>query len=209
MSDAVATALMPVPAVPRLVLHQAAETAGLWDRTGGGYRSDQPPPFWAFAGPGGRALALSLIDHPEPAAGRRVLDLASGSGVVAIAAATAGAAHVLAADTDPDAVAAITRNARANAVEVTATPADLLGGDAGDAELVLAGDAFYSRAMADRVLAFLRRARAGGARVLVGDPDRDYLPKRLFTALPGYDVPVRPALEDTAVKRTTVWELSG
>jgi predicted nicotinamide N-methyase len=207
MSDPVATTLVPVPAVPELRLHQAAEATGLWDRTGGGYRSDQPPPFWAFAWPGGQALARYVLDNPDTVAGRRVLDLASGSGVVAIAAATAGAAHVLAADIDPAAVAAITRNARANGVSVAVTSDDVLGADARGATVVLAGDAFYSRTMADRVLGFLRRARNGGARVLVGDPDRDFLPRRLFTALTSYDVPVRPALEDTGVKRTTIWEL--
>jgi predicted nicotinamide N-methyase len=207
MSETVATTLAPVPAVPELRIHQAAEATGLWDRTGGGYRSDQPPPFWAFAWPGGQALARYVLDHPETVAGHAVLDLACGSGLVAIAAARAGAARVLAADVDPAAVAAVARNARANGVEVAAIAADLLGGEAGDASVVLAGDAFYSGAMAERVLAFVRLARRGGARVLVGDPDRDFLPKRLFTPLASYDVPVRPALEDTGVKRTTVWEL--
>jgi predicted nicotinamide N-methyase len=207
MPDAVATTLMPLAAVPELRIYQAAENTSLWDQTGGGYRSDQPPPFWAFAWAGGQGLARYVLDHPDTVAGRRVLDLASGSGVVAIAAAMAGAAHVLAADIDPAAVEAVARNARANGVEVTTTAADLLGGGSGDATVVLAGDAFYSNAMADRVLAFLRRARRGGARVLVGDPDRDFLPKRFFTALARYDVAVRPALEDTGVKPTTIWEL--
>jgi predicted nicotinamide N-methyase len=203
------TALAPVPAVPEIRLWQAPESTGLWDLAGGGYRSDQPPPFWAFAWAGGQALARYVLDRPETVAGRRVLDLAAGSGIVAIAAAKAGAAHVVAADIDPAAVIAIRRNAEANEVRVDASGEDLLDGDAGDAEVVLAGDAFYSRAMADRVLAFLRRARRAGAGVFVGDPDRDFLPRRLFTARASYDVPVRPALEDTGIKPTTIWELTG
>ncbi|MGC9667828.1 class I SAM-dependent methyltransferase [Planosporangium sp. 12N6] len=199
--------LAAVPFVSGIRLYQAAEPVGLWELAGGDYSSDRPPPFWAFAWAGGQALARYVIDHPDTVRGRRVLDLACGSGIVAVAAATAGAAAVHAVDVDPDAVRAVARNAAANGVTVRTTLGDILAGDAGDAEVVLVGDAFYSGAMADRVLRFLRRAARDGARVLVGDPDRKFLPRRLFRPLRVYDVPTRPALEDVPVKRTTIWEL--
>jgi predicted nicotinamide N-methyase len=201
--------LAAVPFLPELRLHQADEPIGLFELVGGGYSSERPPPFWAFAWAGGQGLARYVLDHPDTVSGRRVLDLASGSGLVAIAAALAGAAAVRAVDVDADAVRAIGRNASANGVAVEATLGDILAEDAGDAEVVLAGDAFYSKAMADRVLAFTRRATRNGARVLVGDPDRAYLPRRLFRLLHTYDVPTRPALEGVPVKRTTIWELPG
>ena len=178
------TAVAPVPFVPELVLHQAAEPMGLWELTEGEYRSEQPPPFWAFAWAGGQALARYLLDEPDAVAGRRVLDLASGSGLVAIAAARCGAAAVRAVDVDPVAVAVVGLNAAANAVTVTAQLADLLDGDAGDAEVVLAGDAFYSKAMTERVTGFLRRARRAGARVMVGDPNRPFLRRAWFQTRP-------------------------
>ncbi|MEE6263583.1 class I SAM-dependent methyltransferase [Plantactinospora sonchi] len=200
--------LAPVAAVPEIRLHQAAEPIGLWELTEGEFRSEQPPPFWAFAWAGGQALARYLLDHPETVSGRRVLDLASGSGLVAVAAARAGAAQVRAVDVDPTAVAAIEVNARANGVVVETRLGDILDDDAGDAEVVLAGDVFYSQAMANRMLRFLlRAARDGGARVLVGDPERAYLPRSRFRRLDGYDIPVSPALESVRVKHGTVWEL--
>jgi predicted nicotinamide N-methyase len=198
--------LAAVPFLPEIRLHQADEQVGLFELAGGGYRSDQPPPFWAFAWAGGQALARYVLDHPDTVKGRRVLDLASGGGVVAIAAALAGAAAVRAVDVDPDAIRAVGLNADANGVTVEGRLGDVLGGDA-DADVLLAGDAFYSKAMADRVLAFARRAARGGAQVLVGDPDREFLPRRLFRLLHTYDVPTRPALEDVRVKHTAIWEL--
>lgn len=200
--------LAPVPFVPEIQLHQADEPIGLWELTEGEFRSDQPPPFWAFAWAGGQALARYVLDHPDIVAGHWALDLAAGSGLVAIAAARAGAASVRAVEVDPRAVAAIDLNARANAVAVTAELADLLDSDAGDAEVVLAGDVFYSKAMADRMMRFLRRAERAGARVLVGDPDRAFLPRAAFTPLASYEVPVPPALESVRVKTTTVWALT-
>ncbi|MFC6017012.1 class I SAM-dependent methyltransferase [Plantactinospora solaniradicis] len=200
--------LSPVAAVPEIRLHQAAEPIGLWELTEGEFRSEQPPPFWAFAWAGGQALARYVLDHPETVAGRRVLDLASGSGLVAVAAARAGATRVRAVDTDRMAVAAVEVNARANEVVVEGEIGDILDGDAGDAQVVLAGDVFYSKAMANRVLRFLIRAARGGARVLVGDPDRAYLPRDRFRPLAGYDIPVSPALESVRVKHSRVWELT-
>ncbi|GAB3802467.1 class I SAM-dependent methyltransferase [Micromonospora zhanjiangensis] len=199
--------LAPVPFVPEIRLHQADDAIGLWELTEGEYRSEQPPPFWAFAWAGGQALARYLLDHPEVVAGRRVLDLAAGSGLVAIAAVRAGAAEVRAVEVDPRAVSAIGLNAAANSAVVEATLGDILDGDPGAAEVVLAGDVFYSGEMANRVLRFLLRGARAGARVLVGDPDRAYLPRDRFHPLRAYDVPVPETLESVTVKRTTVWEL--
>jgi predicted nicotinamide N-methyase len=199
--------LAPVAFVPEIQLHQADEPIGLWELTEGEFHSEQPPPFWAFPWAGGQALARYVLDQPDVVAGRRVLDLAAGSGLVAIAAARAGAAGVRAVEVDPRAVSAIELNARANGVNVTAMLGDVLDGDAGDAEVVLAGDVFYSQAMADRMRRFLRRAARGNAQVLVGDPGRAYLPRTMFRELTTYDVPVPPALEDVRVRPTTVWAL--
>ncbi|TDC39137.1 50S ribosomal protein L11 methyltransferase [Micromonospora sp. KC213] len=200
--------LAPVAFVPEVRLHQADEPIGLWELTEGEFRSAQPPPFWAFAWAGGQGLARHVTDHPELVAGRRVLDLAAGSGLVAIAAARAGARSVRAVEIDERAVAAVALNAEANGVRVDAELGDILDSDAGDAEVVLAGDVFYSEAMARRMLRFLlRAARTGGARVLVGDPGRAFLPRERFRELAAYDVPVPEGLESVRVKRTTVWEL--
>ncbi|MFV2104099.1 class I SAM-dependent methyltransferase [Micromonospora sp. LOL_024] len=199
--------LLPVAFVPEVRLHQADEPIGLWELTEGEFRSDRPPPFWAFAWAGGQGLARHVTDHPQAVAGRRVLDLAAGSGLVAIAAARAGAAHVRAVEVDELAVAAVALNAEANGVRVDAELGDILDGDSGDAEVVLAGDVFYSAALANRVLRFLLRAARSGASVLVGDPGRAFLPRDRFDELACYEVPVSEALESVRVKRTTVWQL--
>ncbi len=196
----------PVPFVPEIHLHQAPPQVGLWELAGG-YSSDEPPPFWAFAWAGGLALARYVLDRPETVAGRRVVDLGSGSGLVAIAAAKAGAAAVEAVDHDPEARVAVARNAKINMVlgELTVRAEPTGGG----ADVVLAGDVFYTASVAQRSLALLRAAARNGARVLVGDPDREYLPRKLFRPLASYDVPVRHALEDVPVKPVTVWEMIG
>jgi predicted nicotinamide N-methyase len=199
--------LAPVPLVPEIHLHQADEPIGLWELTEGEFRSEQPPPFWAFAWAGGQALARFVLDRPAEVAGRRVLDLASGSGLVAIAAVRAGAASVRAVDIDPLAVAAIELNAAANGTAVETSAADILDGDHGDAQVVLAGDVFYSQRLADRMIRFLRRARRAGASVLVGDPGRAFLPEGACTVAGAYDVPTTAALESTTVKHTRVWRV--
>lgn len=200
------TRLGPVPLVPEIRLHQASEPIGVWQRTElATGRTGLDPPFWAFAWAGGQALARYLLDHPAAAEGRRVVDVASGSGLVAIAAARAGAAAVSAYDIDPLAVAAITVNAAANGVAVQAALADILDSDGPDGDLVLAADAFYERDLAGRVTRFLERGQARGAAVLVGDFGRAYLPRGRLTPLASYDVPGLSALEDRDVKRTTVW----
>jgi predicted nicotinamide N-methyase len=154
------------------------------------------PPFWASAWAGGRAVARYVLDNPQIAAGRRVLDVASGSGLVAIAAGKAGASSVTANDIDPYAVAAITLNARANAVPITESHADLLDGDGGDAEAVLAGDVFYTEPLARRMLAFLERAAARGAHVLAGDPGRGHLPTQRLQIVASYRIPLPDAVAD-------------
>ncbi|MFJ9516670.1 class I SAM-dependent methyltransferase [Kitasatospora sp. NPDC101801] len=202
------TSVGPVPFVPEVRLHLAPEAIALWERMEeSSGRSDTAPPFWAFAWAGGVAVARYVLDHPEVVAGRTVLDIAAGSGLVAVAAAKAGALGVRAVEIDPYAVGAIELNARANAVVVQADCADLLDGDGAPADVVLAGDVFYERAMAARFLPFLERARRRGAVVLVGDPGRAYLPADRFQAVARYDVPVSADLEDRPMKPTTVWQL--
>ena len=197
--------------VPEIFLHQADEPIGVWEHTElAAGRTNLDPPFWAFAWAGGQALARYLLDYPEMVKDRRVIDIASGSGLVAIAAAKAGAAAVTAYDIDPLAAAAITVNARANGVAVLAVCADVLDADAPalpDVDVMLVGDAFYERDLAGRVMRFLERARARGADVLAADFGRAYLPRDRLRALAAYDVPGLSALEDSDVKRTTIWAL--
>ena len=203
------TRLIPVPLVPEIVLCQASEPMSVWQHTERATgRAGLDPPFWAFAWAGGQALARYVLDRPEAVTGRRVIDVASGSGQVAIAAAMAGAAAVTAYDIDPLAAASIAVNAAANGVTVPAVCADILTGPPPDgADLVLAADAFYERDLAAQVLGFLDRSRARGAAVLVGDLGRAYLPRARLVPLASYDVPGLGALEDADVKRTTVWTL--
>jgi predicted nicotinamide N-methyase len=203
------TKLVPVPLVPQIRLYQASEPIGLWQHMElAAGRTGLDPPFWAFAWAGGQALARYLFDNPEIAEGRRVIDIASGSGLVAIAAAKVGANAVTAYDVDPLAVAAITVNAAANNVSVHATCEDILDTDAlpaPDTELVLVADAFYERDLADRVMRFLERSRARGAAVLVGDFGRAFLPVDRLRPLAAYDVRGLRELEGSDVKRTTIW----
>jgi predicted nicotinamide N-methyase len=194
------------PLVPEVTLYLADEPIALWEHTereqGG---AALPPPFWAFAWAGGQAMARHVLDNPALVRGRRVLDVASGGGLVAIAAALAGAASVTAVEIDALAVEAIAVNAARNGVAVDAVLADVLDGDGGDAEVVFAGDVFYSRDMTARMLAFVQRAHRRGASVLIGDPGRAYLPKDDLDSVAVYDVPTPTSLEDGPVKKTTVW----
>lgn len=203
------TRLLPVPHAPEIALHVAEEATELWQKT-----EDElaviglPPPFWAFAWAGGQALARYLLDHPEVVAGRRMLDFASGSGLVAIAAAKAGAGPVEACDIDAFAAAAIGINAAANGVAVTPRCDDLIGCDEGW-DVICAGDVCYEREMAERVIDWLSGLSARGATVLIGDPGRSYLPRERLEALATYEVPVTRALEDAEIKRSSVWRLAG
>jgi predicted nicotinamide N-methyase len=203
------TRLRSVALVPEIRLYQASEPIGVWQRTErAAGRTGLDPPFWAFAWAGGQALARYLLDHPEAVKDRRVIDIASGSGLVAIAAARAGAAAVTGYDIDPLAIAAIALNAAANGATVLAVQADVLDtGDLGP-DVLLVADAFYERELARRVTRFAERGRARGAEVLIGDFGRAYLPRDRLTPLAAYDVPGLSALEDNDVKRTTIWELT-
>jgi len=213
-----ATALSAVPFVPEIRLATAAEPYGLWDRT-----QRAAPPFWAFPWAGGQGLARYVLDHPGIVRGRRVLDVASGSGLVAIAAAKAGAARVTAGDIDELAVAAIGVNAAANGVSgvvaarlldfsagwgETGDESDVGGaGDIGGAEVVLAADVFYQRELAALALTFLSAAARSGADVLVADPGRAFVPRAALTPLATQAVPVLSVLEDGQQKTVTVYRL--
>jgi predicted nicotinamide N-methyase len=202
------TKLMPVPLVPEIGLHLAEESLPIWQKTEEELgEMNVPPPYWAFAWAGGQALARYLLDKPALVAGLRVLDLGSGSGLTAVAAKMADAEAVLAADIDAIALAAIRLNAAANGVMVETTQGDAFAIPHGTFGAVLAGDMFYERPLAERVLAFLDAARSNGARVLVGDPQRSYFPKDRFRQVAAYSVPVSRELEDAEIKRTAVWEL--
>ena len=203
------TKLLPVPLVPEIRLHLAEESLPIWRKTEEELgEMNVPPPYWAFAWAGGQALARYLLDNPDAVAGAHVLDLGSGSGLTAIAAMRAGAARVLAADIDALALAAIDLNAAANAVTVEATREDLLAAAPDRFDVVLVGDLFYERTLAERVLAFIEAASANGAEILVGDPRRSYFPKDRFRQVAEYSVPVTRELEDAEIKRTAVWRLA-
>jgi predicted nicotinamide N-methyase len=207
------TRLRPVPHVPEIRLHLADESVPLWHKTEEELgQQGVPPPYWAFAWAGGQALARYVLDRPDCVGGRRVLDLATGSGLVAIAAALAGAAPVIAADIDPFAEAAAGLNAEANGTYIDFILHDLLASPAPAGpryDVILVGDLFYERTTAARVLAFLEGHAAHGTRVLIGDPGRAYLPKDRLDKLAEYSVPVTRELEDQDIKRTCVWGLMG
>jgi predicted nicotinamide N-methyase len=205
------TRLLPVPYAPEIHLQVADEATELWQKTEDELQEiGLPPPFWAFAWAGGQALARYILDHPEIARGRRAVDFASGSGLVAIAAARAGAQHIVASDLDPFAVAAIGVNAAANGVANLIRPVstDLLG-TVPEADLVLAADVFYERDLAEAVTAWLTDLQGRGLTVLIGDPGRTYLPRAQLECLATYAVPVSRALEDAEIKQSHVWRLHG
>ena len=202
------TRLRTVPGLDGLRLHLADDVLTLWHATQRETGDpDAPLPYWAFAWAGGLALASYLRDHPAAVRGRRVFDLGTGSGLVAIAAAHAGAADVTGADVDPFAAAAFALNTRANGVRGTYLGRDVLAGSPPDAEVVLAGDTWYEGPLAERVLPWLRAAREAGIDVLVGDPRRRYLPEDALDPLATYDVRTTTELEDLAQKRAWVYRL--
>jgi predicted nicotinamide N-methyase len=191
-------------------LHLAEESLPLWQRTEDELgQMGLPPPFWAFAWAGGQALARHVLDYPALVSGKRVVDLAAGSGLVAIAAMQAGAAQALASDIDGFALAAMEMNAAANGVTVSVTQADLLAAAPPEADVILVGDMFYERDLADRGLAWLVVCRARGMDILVGDPGRSYFPKDRFEKVAEHSVPVTRELEDSEIKRTSVWKFRG
>jgi predicted nicotinamide N-methyase len=191
--------------VPEVQLRVVDDVVALWEAMeteGGG--AGQDPPFWAAAWPGGQALARYVLDHPETVAGRRVLDLGAGSGLVAVAALLAGAAGVVASDIDPYSHTAIALNAELNGVSGIDVVGDVLGGESPDVDVVLAGDVCYDREMTGRVLPFLGAAWLGGAAVFLGDPGRAYVPREGLVEQAAYDV---PDADGGPVRRTTVWRL--
>lgn len=202
------TRLQRLPFLPELQLYLADEVTPLWRMTVHELGTpDAPPPFWAFAWAGGQVLARYVLDHPAEVAGKRVLDLASGSGLCAIAALKAGATSALAADVDPYCAAAIALNARANGVGVAFTGRDLLRGDPPTADIILAGDVCYEQPLASRVMAWLQVAQRRGSRVLIGDPGRSYVPSDRLIRLASYQVPTTRELEDSEVKPAGVYTL--
>lgn len=202
------TSLLAPPLVPEVTLHLAHEAVPIWQKTEEELGEiGLPPPFWAFAWAGGQALARYVLDHPQLVADKNVLDLATGSGLVAIAAKKAGAIKVLAADIDHFACAATRLNAQVNGVELAITDDDLLRSGPGAFDVILVGDLFYEKDLATRVHAWLGKAKERGALVLIGDPGRSYLPKSALTHVIDYNVPVTRELEDSEIKRTAVWRL--
>jgi predicted nicotinamide N-methyase len=202
------TAVASPPLVPEIRLYLATEITPIWQATEETLaRSGLPPPYWAFAWAGGQALARFLLDHPERVVGRSVLDFGAGSGIVAIAAAKAGAAFVLAAEIDHFAAAAIDANAALNDVAIAVRTMDLLDTIDPRWEVVTAGDVCYERPMADRVTAWLRGLAARGALVLLGDPGRAYLPSEGLVELARYLVPTSRELEDRDTRDAIVWQV--
>jgi predicted nicotinamide N-methyase len=197
--------LIAPPLVPEIKLYLAIEVVPLWHKT-----EDElaeigiPPPFWAFAWAGGQALARYILDNPDSVRGKRILDIGSGSGLVGLAAAKAGAAHVLAADIDAFACGAIRLNAAANTLDIAVTQDDLIGTD-GDWDMVLVGDLFYERPLAERLLAWLHTLKATA---LLGDPNRSYFPKSGVSILASYSVATSRELEDSEIRQTGVYRLN-
>jgi predicted nicotinamide N-methyase len=202
------TALAAPPLVPEIRLHLATEVTPLWQATERSLAGTVlPPPFWAFAWPGGQALARYLLDNPEVVRGREVLDIGSGSGIVAIAAAKAGAARVIAAEIDPFAAAAIALNAPLNGATVAIETRDLLDRGAAGWGVALAGDICYEEPMSSRAIALLRRIAARGRLALLGDPGRAYLPRNGLAERARYEVPTSRELEAAELSEGVVWQV--
>ncbi len=201
------TALIAPPHVPELRLHLADEAHDLWHRTEDELQQHGlEPPYWAFAWAGGQGLARTLLDHPHWVAGKRVFDFATGSGIVAIAAARAGAAFVTANDIDAFCGKAVALNAAANGVDVGFEDGDRIGDPMEGYDVITAGDVFYDRAMSARVTPWLAALADAGKTILVGDPGRHYRPKERLSQIAVHSVQVTRALEDAEVRQTTVWK---
>jgi len=196
--------LISPPLVPEIRLYLASEVVPLWRKTEEELNAmGVPPPYWAFAWAGGQALARYILDHPETVRGKSVLDFGAGSGLVALAAAKAGAAKVLAADIDKFSIAAITANAEANGVAVATTADDIIGEEL-VFDVILVGDMCYERPLAERLMAWLKNRHA---EILLGDPGRSYFPKQGLEQLAHYNVAVSRDLEDREIRETGVWKL--
>jgi predicted nicotinamide N-methyase len=203
------TAIGTPSLVPEIMIHLASEVTPLWHATEATLEKSQlPPPYWAFAWPGGQALARHLLDHPALIAGKNVLDIGAGSGLVAIAAKKAGAARATAAEIDAFAIAAIRLNAALNDVAIETESRDLIGG-ARRWDTILVGDMCYERPLAVRLTQWLDALSAGGAMVLLGDPGRAYLPRDGLSEIARYSVPTSLDLEDRTLRETAIWQLGG
>jgi len=201
------TTIARAPLVPEIALHLATEITPIWQATESWlHEQNIEPPFWAFAWPGGQALARLLLDGPARVAGRRVLDFAAGCGIAAIAAAQAGAARVDAAEIDPLAIAAIAVNAALNGVSVIALAEDVVG-QAGRWDTVIAGDVCYEAPMTAHILPWLRGLAAAGVEVLIADPGRAYVPAAGMETLATYRVPTTRELEDREERLVTIHRL--
>ncbi len=204
------TELLPVASTPRIKLHVAGESMPLWQRS----TEDLDAigishlPFWASAWVGGQALARFVLDTPETVRGKRVLDIATGSGIVGIAAALAGAAHVVANDIDPMALEAARMNAAANGVTLELQHGDITGAPATEVDVILCGDVFYEKPMADAMFNWLEQSRRHVDDILIGDPGRSYLPFERLEKLAQYEMPAMRPLEDSETMQTTIWRFT-
>ncbi|KZL20659.1 Ribosomal protein L11 methyltransferase [Pseudovibrio axinellae] len=201
------TRIHPVPHAPSISLHLADEDVDLWHMGEDELEAlGLPSPFWAFAWAGGQALARYILDNPEVVAGKHILDFASGSGLVAIAAIKAGARSAVAADIDPFAADAALINATLNSVTIKSTTEDLLNKPPSQYDLICCGDVFYDPDMTKRVLNWLHSSdRSKPTHILVGDPQRSYFPASQLTHLQTYEIPVQRELEDNETKKTSVF----
>jgi predicted nicotinamide N-methyase len=203
------TAIATPPLVPEIRLHLATQITPLWEATEATLAAaNVPPPYWAFAWPGGQALARYVLDHPETVRDRRVLDFAAGCGLGAIAAARAGAAHVVASDIDSIAIQVMALNAELNEVAFATTSADLSCESDSPWDVIIAGDVCYERPMAEAILPWLRGLAHKGITVLMADPGRAYLPATGLEEIARYDVPTSLELEDRTLRTTRVLRLA-
>jgi predicted nicotinamide N-methyase len=202
------TAISRAPLVPEIALHLATEITPIWQATEAWLAEQNiEPPFWAFAWPGGQALARAVLDDPKLVAGKRVLDFAAGCGIAAIAAAQAGAVMVEAAEIDPLALAAVRLNAALNGVAVATPPGDVVGAPC-RWDVIFAGDVCYEAPMTTHILPWLRGLVAAGAEVLIADPGRAYLPKAGLAPIARYSVPTTRELEDRESREVTIHRLA-
>jgi len=200
------TALMVPPLVPEIQLHLATESVDIWQQSEEALgEMGLPPPFWAFAWAGGQALGRYVLDNPDIVAGKRVLDFAAGGAIAGLCAARAGAGEVIASELDTFAIAACEANARVNGYDIETVLGDIAGSDEGW-DVVLAGDVFYDDALARQLGGWLEGLARRGARVLIGDPGRAFLPTGKLDQLAAYSAAVTRDLEDREIRQAKVWQ---